>query len=162
MYIFISTGMITVLFDIAKTIGLIADIEHLLRWSAKSTAYGFILSWISVALVLYISKTFYCRVNEYKVKKDLVLRIDKYIQTIIMTLPLLVLNVSYDRLIRIYYVLVCIIVFSTPLKRHLKKSQLKYYSAFIVLNVYLILITIVPYFKTTLQAILEYNYLNMI
>lgn len=100
--LFVYFGGLEIVAQIMNQIGILGDMEYLSNWFEKRTHFGFILGFIWVFVIAYCFSGRQVRCQKPCMLSD---KIEKYGSTVFLTLPVLVLNLQYTRLLRPYMIL---------------------------------------------------------
>ena len=155
--ILIYSGLLPNILNFANRLGIISNFDYLIQYGQRSTRWGFLITYVGVFLLVGAcwqkSDSF---INKDKTRLDQdVLR--QFIITALLLLPLLLINWAYDRLIRIYMVLMYIYFVNKPKTNIVTGRQALSYITFISAIAYFYYIDISSTFDRTLGAILRYN-----
>ena len=163
--VMVSSGVNSILGYISA-LGLSSDqgMSYLSSWGDATTKLGFLLTYF-VVFVIYLILFIEWRYR----KKHMVLPVTKdsisenllaYIFTIGIMLPLLYVNVTFDRLFRVYFVLIFIYFSRYPLNyRKLTYHELMLGGILLFLCIYEFFLDIYPFWEGTLGALLMNNLL---
>mgnify|MGYP000840719704 CR=1 FL=1 len=158
-----SGGIIRIL-ELISSFGLSSDqgMSYLLGWLDTTTRLGFLITYFVVFiiyLILFMERSYR--------KKHMALQITQngisenllaYIFTIGIMLPLLYVNVNFDRLFRVYFALIFIYFSRYPLNyRKLTYHELMLGGILFFLCIYEFFLDIYPFWEGTLGALLVNN-----
>lgn len=153
----IYTGCLSVILKVFNKIGLISNMGYLERYFEKSTRFGFLVTFVGVFLIIGA-----CLLSEEPedtsdpvMKRQSLLR--SFILTIYMVLPLLMVNISFDRLVRVYMMLMYIFFVNQPKTIDVNLKKTLSYVMFIGSIVFFFVFDIYSFYEGTLKAILDYS-----
>lgn len=147
-------GILPLIVKCAHALGILDDVHYLLHWVVRSTRLGFV---VPIILVLLVVLSTFC-ITERESKENLQQRnINNYMITICFMIPLLVMNVGYNRLIRVYMILMYI-SFANRLRdgKATPKGIVGYLFFYISIG-YAFWIDVYPVYESTLGALFSYN-----
>lgn len=149
-----------------SALGLSSDqgMSYLSSWGDATTKLGFLLTYFVVFviyLILFIERRYRKKHMVLPVTKDSISEnLLAYIFTIGIMLPLLYVNVTFDRLFRVYFALIFIYFSRYPLNyRKLTYHELMLGGILLFLCIYEFFLDIYPAWEVTLGALLMNNLL---
>lgn len=147
------SGFFAVILKIANNLGIVGRLDYLDMYTIKTGKLGFILyaGWIILLI-------FACRYNKNEVCMETgQSEISSFMLTSILIIPFLILNVEYNRLIRIYMILLYIFYSNIKKKTIISKKILFNYSAYFFSIIFSYCYIVVNLYEGTLGALLKYN-----
>ena len=164
VFFIVYCGLVPQILSFFSASGIIGEMYYLQQYASVKTRLGFIIPTLSVILIIF--STLCC--NKYLTEHNSLLF--KYILTVSFIIPLLVLNSQYDRLIRMYLILLYVFVANTQQINFENKIKIRtiypyqhfygylYFWASIFYSYFTI---IFPFYANTLGALLKNNMLLM-
>lgn len=155
--ILIYCGGINIVLQFGNRIGLLGDMEYLTQWTQKATRFGYLYMVIIVVLMIY--GCWNDRKSELKHGTITILdiAISKFVLTSALTIPLIMLNMSYNRLLRIYIILFIAYFVNKEKKTIISRGTFLCFLCFFTVIVLVFILDISPVYLETLGSILEYN-----
>ena len=148
------SGVLGKVMSIAGSLGVISEVEYLSSFASRSTRFGFILTFIPVVLMVSASwliiQPSSDNIND---RKQQIIR--QFMLTGLLILPLLVMHIVYDRLARIYLILMYSLFADVPKPNRVTIKQFLAYTMCFLAIVCFFFIDIYPSLEGTLLAILD-------
>lgn len=107
MFFTIYYGLVPKILSSFSAIGIIGEMYYLQQYASVKTRLGFLIPTLSVILIIFSILS--CK--KYVTERNSFLF--NYILTVSFIIPLLVLNTQYDRLIRMYLILLYVFIANT-------------------------------------------------
>lgn len=156
-FVAVYTGILGKIISIAGALGVISDTEYLSSYATKSTNFGFLITFIPVLLMVGAC---WLVVREDKKEEQLTiiqLIIRQFVLTGLLVLPLLTMHMVFDRLARIYMILMYILFVNHPRLERLTIKQVSAYVMFVLSISWFFFIDIYSTLDGTLLAVLNYS-----
>lgn len=159
-FVLVYSGSLAVIMRLASRIGVISNMEYLSRYFQRSTRWGFIISFAGVFLIMIacalsdISLEWTNDTDIFQKRQDL---LRSFIMTVSMVLPFLMISVTFDRLLRIYMVLLYIYFINLPMTIEVNLRKILSYTAFVLSLVFYFVTDIYFVYDGTLFSILNYS-----
>ncbi len=154
-FVAVLSGILARAMSIAGSIGIISDTEYLSGYATKATRLGFVVTFIPALLMvgacwfLFNSEESDERFN----KKQVLIR--QFMLTGLMVLPLLVMHMVFDRLARVYMIMMYSLFANAPRPKRITTKQFFAYAMFVVSIIWFFGIDILSAFDGTLLALLK-------
>lgn len=157
LFIITVSGGLNTILKLASKFGVVSDIDYLIQWTSKNTRYGYILSFILIILIL-ISNYLVYKIQKENCQSNMIdFRISRYINSIVIIIPLIILDSTYDRLIRVFLLLLIIAISRMKFGLKISKKQLYLNMTFYSTIAYTFIVQILPVYTSTLESIFKYN-----
>ena len=160
----LSGGIIYVI-QYANAIGILGDMGYLMGWFQGTTQFGFILPYIHVGLIaVQGSLISYNRPNSgiasnwSKYNDPIVLRnIRIFLFTALLTLPLLYINLTFGRILRVYMLFIFIYFANRPIVNKYTFREFLGWGTLFVMLIFIFFTGIYLSWDRTMGALLQYN-----
>jgi hypothetical protein len=156
MFLFSEIGLGSIL-SIGSTLGMLGnDNEYLSRWFEQGTRLGFLIPFLEVFFIIapYLLLQNKERIEE---ERNTFRELKLFMYTIVLTLPLLFLNVTFTRLFRVYLILSSVIVSDYGIRLKYKPHEFCVLLLFFISLIYAFFIDTFQSWETTLGALLNAN-----
>lgn len=156
-FVAVFSGILGKVMSIAGALGVISDTEYLSSYASRATNLGFIITFIPVLLMVGASWLIIRddKKEEQSTTKQLIIR--QFILTSLLVLPLLTMHMVFDRLARIYMILMYILFVNHPKLERLTIKQVFAYVMFVLSIAWFFFIDIYSTLDGTLLAVLNYS-----
>lgn len=151
----VMTGLLSKTISFASSLGIVSEADYLSNYALKTTRLGFVVTFIPVLLMVGSSLFITSSRKEKNTKKQLAIR--QFLLTILLILPLLVMHMVFDRLARVYIILLYILFVNAPKCSKITIKQVCSYVMFFVSIVWFFYIDIYSFWDSTLLSILKYS-----
>lgn len=152
--VFVYGNGLSYILSLANKIGVIGDMEYLVRWSKRNTRLGWITPSFLIVMIVFAATYIYPRSLDVDKEK---IAVKNFILTAIFIIPFLIMNTTFNRLVRIYMLLLYIIFVNARKRMRVHIKQGLSYFVFILCIIYAFICDILPNYERTLGALLKYN-----
>lgn len=148
-FVLVYTGLISKVMSLASSLGLISNTEYLAQYTQRATRYGFIIPSLGIILMIMT-----CQKLDVHWNAKLVI-LQSFMFTAMLLVPLLTINWAYDRLARIYMIILYIIYSKQKYSLQLNRRQL-YSTLLLVASIgFMFCIDVYSCYDGTLGAVLN-------
>ena len=157
-FLAVFSGLLPAAMSIAESLGILSNLEYLSSYASRSTRLGFIITFLPVFLMVgacwCILQPDYEAVDK-QTKNQLLIR--QFVLTGLLILPLLMMHMVFDRLARVYMILMYVMFVNAPRQRRITIKQVFAHVMFILSVACFFYIDIFSTLDGTLLAILNYS-----
>ena len=159
-FLAVFSGVLPAVMSIAESVGILSNVDYLSSYASRSTRWGFIITFIPVFLMVGACWCLYqpdkhTMDESSKSKKQII--IQQFVLTGLLILPLLMMHMVFDRLARVYMILMYVLFANAPRTRRITVKQVFAYSMFVISIACFFYIDIFSSFDGTLLALLNYS-----
>ena len=154
-FVAVLSGILARAMSIAGSIGIISDTEYLSGYATKATRLGFVVTFIPALLMVGACWILFDPEDSegHYSKKQVLIR--QFMLTGLMVLPLLVMHMVFDRLARVYMIMMYSLFANAPRPKRITTKQFFAYAMFVVSIIWFFGIDILSAFDGTLLALLK-------
>ena len=149
------SGLLPIVLRIGHSVGVISNIDYLSQWVVRKTRFGFIITFIGVFLLL--ASIAYKGDDSSDTPLQSVIR--EFLFTSVLILPLLIMNWTYDRLLRVYAILLYAYFANKRICAIISFKQVSSILVLLSFVSYMFYIDIFMSYEGTLGAIFKYSLL---
>lgn len=143
-------GLLTFLLKFANQLGLVSDLSYLSIWTTKNTNMGWLLYTLVIMIMFIVCRLLPCKQdNNYYIKS--------YVETSVFLIPLLIMDVTYFRNIRISFIFFYSYIVNRRFSKEMSLKEFVGYILFILLMIYVFILDLYPVYDGTLGALLNNN-----
>ena len=150
---FVYGGGIALLLRLGYASGILGDVAYIQQWGVRKGHFGFIIPVIQIFLMIIASEFMIDKRNqneEYKVYKA-------FLMTVLLVIPLVMYDITFNRLLRVYMILLYIMYSIIPKKTRMSTNEVIGNGCFILVIFYTFITDIGPVYGSTLGALLRYS-----
>lgn len=154
---FVYGGGIALLLQLGYASGILGDTAYIQQWGVRKGHLGFIVPVVQIFLMIVASEFMVDKKNQseqYKLYKD-------FLMTILCVIPLLMYDITFNRLLRVYMILLYIMYSLMPQRKRMSINEIIGNGCFFFAILYAFITDLGPVYGTTLGALLRYSRFSM-